>query len=163
MRVGVRSHSKGLPFFLPSGLIDFEYFGAEGTDEEYDKLAKDYRQEIDFAFFVVNFGYSKTDYEALTRKEKAFIYKAWENKVVSDTTHSRNAYMNAYVNARRKKGKKLMPLWKKKQKKVNKDVAKDNLNLINEIEQKDGKSWIDLIYQGSGFKRKRKKGDGKNG
>ena len=74
------------PFFLPSRLIDFEYLTSE-PDPSYDKLAEPFQKEMDFAFFVANFGYSKSDYESLTRKEKAFIYKAWENKLVSDNTY----------------------------------------------------------------------------
>lgn len=142
-----------MPFFLPSRLVDFEYFEQDTPDEEYSKLAKDYQGEIDFAFFVVNFGYTKADYESLTLRDKIFIYKAWENKIVSDSSHTRNAFMNGYLNARRKKGKKFIELWKKKQKRLNKEVAKENKNLIMNIEEGEGKSWVDLIYKENGLMR----------
>lgn len=109
---------------------------------------------MDFAFFVVNFGYSKTEYEMLTPKEKAFIYKAWENKIVSDTTHMRNAVLNGYINARRKKNKQVIPLWKRKQKPADKEVVKNNLQIIKENEKKEGKMWVDLIYKANGINRK---------
>lgn len=121
-------------------------------------MAKDYQKEIDFAFFVVNFGYSKSDYEMLTPCEKAFIYKAWENKAVSDSTMFRDAALNAISNAFRKKNKRFIRLWKKKQKKANKDVIKENLHVIEEAEKKEGKGWVDLIYQTNGFTPPRRKG-----
>lgn len=57
---------KGLPFFLPRRLIEFEYFSSEEADQEYMEIAEPYQKDIDFAFFVVNFGYSRSDYDALT-------------------------------------------------------------------------------------------------
>lgn len=147
-----------MPFFLPSRLVDFEYFDTSNEDKEYDRLAKDYQKEIDFAFFVVNFGYSKADYEALTRKEKVFIYKAWENKTVQESTHLRNSVLNAVNNALRKKGKKFVHLWKKKQKKLDKDVAKENMKIIRTVESNEGKAWVDLIYKANGLTAPRRKG-----
>lgn len=116
-------------------------------------MAKDYQKEIDFAFFAVNFGYSKTDYEVLTLKEKAFIYKAWEEKIVSDSTTLRNAVLNAVNNALRKKGKKFIHLWKKKQKRANKDIITNNLKIVRELEARDGKKWVDAVYKANGMKR----------
>lgn len=80
-----------------------------------------------------------------------FIYKEWENKTVSDTTHIRNAVMNAYLNARRKKNKRLMPLWKKKAKRADKDIVKNNLQIILENQKKEGRSWIEAIYRANGM------------
>lgn len=116
-------------------------------------MAKDYQKEIDFAFFAVNFGYSKSDYETLTPREKVFIYKAWENKVVSDSQMLSNAVSNAVSNSLRKKGKKAVPLWKKQPKRLDKETAKENLNLVTELENKEGKTWVDLIYQANGIDR----------
>ena len=151
-----------MPFFIPSRLVEFEYLGGNGErDLEYEELAKDYQYEIDFAFFVVNFNYSKDDYLALTPKEKLFIMKAWETKLVSDTTHFRNTILNAVNNALRKKNKKFIELWKKKQKKLNKDYAEFSLNSVIKTEEKEGKSWVDKIYHANGMttpKRKERKG-----
>src|SRR5699024_11672002 len=109
----------------------------------------------------VNFNYSKDDYLALTPKEKLFIMKAWETKLVSDTTHFRNTILNAVNNALRKKNKKFIELWKKKQKKLNKDYAEFSLNSVIKTEEKEGKSWVDKIYHANGMttpKRKERKG-----
>ena len=72
---------------------------------------------MDFAFFAVNFHYSKADYMALTPAEKAFIYKAWEDKTVSDTTLIRDAVLNAVSNALRKKKRKERHDWRKRKQK----------------------------------------------
>ena len=160
MRLGTTIHPKGLPFFLPSRLIDFEYFSTEDQDSEYKNLAKPYQKDMDFAFFAVNFGYSKADYEDLTPRERMFILKEWESKTVSDTTHMRNAFMNGYMNARRKKNKRLIPLWKKKGKRADRDIVKTNLQAVLENQKKEGRSWIELIYQKNGL---RQKGEERNG
>ena len=121
-------------------------------------MAKDYQKEIDFAFFVVNFHYSKRDYEELTYRERAFIYKAWEDKLVSDTSYIANAVNNAINNAFRKKGKKVQPLWKKKTKRLDKETAKENLRLVEVIEERDGRDWVAEIYKANGLLKKREKG-----
>lgn len=133
-------------FPVPKRLVEFEYLGSDEIDEEYDELAKDYLNEIDFAFFVVNFGYTKSDYNQLTPTEKLFIYKAYENKVVGDTTLIRNAVLNATVNANRKKNKKFIELFKKKNKQVDKQVIEDNISVIKEVEEKEGRDWINKLY-----------------
>ena len=103
-----------MSFFLPSRLVDLEYLSDDEVDDQYEKIAEPYLEDIDFAFFVVNFGYTKKDYESLTKREKAFIYKAWENKVVSDSYNTYNACFTAFYNANRKKNKRALKLWKKK-------------------------------------------------
>ena len=133
-------------FPVPERLVEFEYLGSDEIDEEYDELAKDYLNEIDFAFFVVNFGYTKSDYNQLTPTEKLFIYKAYENKVVGDTTLIRNAVLNATVNANRKKNKKFIELFKKRNKKVDKDFIQNNISVIKEVEEKEGRDWINKLY-----------------
>lgn len=117
-------------------------------------MAKSYRDVMDFAFFAVNFGYSKSDYENLTPTEKAFIMKAWEDKTVADSTVMRDSVLNAITNAFRKKGKKFKTLWKKKQEKADKEVVKNNYKIIMEVEKKEGKDWIDKVFRANGIKRK---------
>lgn len=109
---------------------------------------------MDFAFFVANFGYSRTDYDALTRKEKMFIYKAWENKLVADSTHLYNAVFTAVYNGTRQKRKRALKLWRKnKVKKANAETVSENLEIVREVEANEGKSWIDKIYQANGLKK----------
>ena len=147
-----------MPFFLPRRLIEYEYFSGE-PDPDYEKIAKPYQKEIDFAFFAVNFGYSKTDYEELTPKEKAFIYKAWEEKFVSDSYHVYNAVFTATYNVNRGKNKKALKLWRKaKVRKADMEIIQDNLKIIREVEQKEGTAWIEKIYRANGMKFLRKGG-----
>ena len=123
-------------------------------------MAKPYQDQIDFAFFVVNFGYSKEDYNALSETEKLFIRKAWENYTVSWSTLVRDAVFNGVGNALRKKGKRFQKLWKKRARKADKDLIRENTKTIMEIEEKE-KGWIDRIYAANGWKkpnRKKKKG-----
>lgn len=109
---------------------------------------------MDFAFFAVNFHYSRSDYNALTPTEKAFIYKAWEDKTVSDSTLMRDAVLNAVSNALRKKHSSFKKLWKKLQRKADKEKARDDMKIAAEIEEKEGKSWVDKVYKAAGMKRK---------
>ena len=147
-----------MPCFLPRRLIEYEYFSGE-PDPDYEKIAKPYQKEIDFAFFAVNFGYSKTDYEELTPKEKAFIYKAWEEKIVSDSYHVYNAVFTATYNVNRGKNKKALKLWRKaKVRKADMEIIQDNLKIIREVEQKEGTAWIEKIYRANGMKFLRKGG-----
>lgn len=116
---------------------------------------------MDFAFFAVNFGYSKRDYNELTERERLFIYKAYENKIVSDTMLIRDAVFNAVNNALRKKGKRFQKLWKKRVKKADKTIVQDNLQTVLDIEKKET-GWIDKIYKANGIKKptRKQKGNG---
>ena len=93
---------------------------------------------MDFAFFAVNFHYSRADYNALTPTEKAFIYKAWEDKTVSDSTLIRDAVLNAVSNALRKKNSRFKKLWRKLQGKSDKEKAESDIQIVNEIKEKVG-------------------------
>ena len=122
-------------------------------DEDYLKIAEPYRRDIDFAFFAVNFGYSKEDYEVLTPKELYFLRKAWEDKVVLETQLFYNAVFTAFYNVNRPKRKKTLKLWERKRiQKGDMDVIEDNLDTIREIEKKEGKDWIKTVYEVNGLK-----------
>lgn len=109
---------------------------------------------MDFAFFAVNFHYSRSDYLSLTPVERAFIFKAWEDKTVSDTTLLRDSVLNAVSNALRKKNARFKKLWEKIQPPVNKEQANNDLQIAREIEEKEGKGWIAKVLAANGFKRK---------
>lgn len=153
MRSCFRGLGGGLPFFLPVNLVSFEYLSLEDK-EEADKTNQ---KDIDFAFFAVNFHYTKADYDALTMRQKAFIFKAWENKLVSDTTHIRNAVFNAVYNVMRRKNKPFLKLWKKASKKTDKTIVKDNMSIIRQAERNDG-DWVLKIYKANGIKPPKKRG-----
>ncbi len=143
-----------MSFFLPSRLVDFEYIQTE-EDTEYSEIAKPYSKTIDFAFFAVNFGYSKADYQALTPKERLFIYKAWEQKKVSLTSDIYNAVFTAFYNVQRGK-KRALKLFKKKQRKIDKNTLDFNLKTILKVEEKEGKGWLEQVYKANGMRFKRK-------
>lgn len=54
-----RMHLQKTCLFIPGQLIEYEYFQGEKETEEHRKMAKPYLEDMDFAFFVVNFGYTK--------------------------------------------------------------------------------------------------------
>lgn len=123
-------------------------------------MARSYSYERDLAFFVVNFGFSKREYNEFSETEKMFIRKEYESKLVNDMTHMRNAVLNAVNNALRKKNKKFIELFKKKNEKVDKEYNLKAVDVIIEIENRDGKSWVDRIYRESGLKKPQtKEGD----
>lgn len=133
-----------MPFFIPEALLRFEYLKGEKIAES----AKPYLDDMDFAFFCVNFGYSKADYNALTPKEKAFIMKAYENKTVRESTLLRDAVLNAVSNVFRKKGKAFKKLWKKLSQPISEEQLEEDFTIINEVEKREGKAWIELLYRG---------------
>lgn len=83
-----------------------------------------------------------------------FIAKAYEDKVVNDSTIMRDAVANAVGNIFRKKGKGFVQLWKHREK-VDKEAKKKDMNTIMQIEDKE-KGWIDLIYRNAGLKKPNK-------
>lgn len=105
------------------------------------------------AFFIVNFGLSKNDYLQLTEREKIFIRKAYEDKTVKETTDIRNAVYNAIGNSFRKKNSKPQELWSKKSQTIDIEQAKIDYTFIEKLEEEQGKSWVDLIYQANGMRK----------
>lgn len=96
---------------------------------------------MDFAFFAVHFGYSKSDYNALTPRERAFILKAYETKTVNESTLLRDAVFNAINNAIRKKRKAFHKLWKKAPRLISDEEFENNKDIVYEVEKKEGKNW----------------------
>lgn len=104
----------------------------------------------------MNFGTSRAEYESLTRTEISFIYRAWEDKLVRESTFARDAFLNAYVNANRKKGTLPIKLWEKHfngQKTV--ETAQDDLKTITAIEDAET-GWIEEIYKANGIPMRKK-------
>jgi len=106
----------------------------------------------------VHFGYTRADYDALTQTERAFIMKAYEDMVVSDSTTTRNAVFNAQINANRKRGKPFRKLWQKARRPADREKARDDMNTIKEIERNERKGtsglpvWLERVYAGAGKK-----------
>ena len=144
-----------MPFFLPRQLVEFEYFGnSEGeVDESYQALTEGYERDIDFAFFFVNFGTSKKDFMELTKRDKVFIRKAWEEKEVRESTFLRNAVMNAVSNAMRDRKQPFRELWTKKNQPANFEIIEVNLETIEESNQNDKFDWVAEVYKANGFNK----------
>lgn len=131
-----------MPFFVPTRLVRFDYFR---TSRVEDEEAKPYQDDMNFAFFAVNFNYSKTDYNELTPREVKFILKAYETKTVRDSTLIRDCVYNAVNNALRKKGKAFKKLWKKLPQVMSDEEYEESVNAVLETEKKEGKSWVDEL------------------
>ena len=83
---------------------------------------------------------------------------------MSDTTFIYNAVFTATYNVNRKKNKRALKLWRKAQvRKADMEVIHDNLKVILDVEEKEGKSWITQIYRANGIQTPRKKGGGRGG
>jgi hypothetical protein len=115
-----------------------------------NELARDFSYEKELAFFIVQIGMSRAEFDNLTEKEKMFIRKEHENKFISDTTWMRNAVLNAEANANRGKNKKFIDLFPKKQV-ADKEYNEDAIKNILEMEKTNGKSWVDRIYKANGI------------
>ena len=114
---------------------------------------------MELAFFVVEIGMTKSEYEQLTETEKLFIRKRYEQKFINETTWMRNATLNAINNSFRKKNKKFIDLFPKKPQKADKEYNENAIKAILEIEEKNGKSWVEKIYRANGIKPPKKGGE----
>lgn len=123
------------------------------------KLAEPFQNEMELAFFVVEIGMSKKEYESLTETEKMFIRKRHEQKFINETTWLRNAVLNATVNANRGKNKKFRDLFPKKLQRVDKEYNENAVKTILKMEKENGKGWVDLIYRRNGMKPPQKGGN----
>lgn len=121
-------------------------------DIRIQELARDFSYEKELAFFVVQIGMSRNEFDNLTEKEKLFIRKEHENKFISDTTWMRNAVLNAEANINRGKNKRFIDLFPKKQV-ANKEYNDNAIKNILVMEETHGKSWVDRIYKANGMKK----------
>ncbi len=94
---------------------------------------------------MVNFGFSRREYDDLTKKEKAFIVKEWETKLVRDVTFARDAHLNAIVNGTPRKSRRFIELFKKKPKKTDAEELRNTYEGILAYEKQKGTSWVDRI------------------
>ena len=88
--------------------------------------------------------------------------------MVSESYHIYNAVFTATYNVNRRKNKKALKLWRKASvQKADMEVIQDNLRIIREVEQAEGRSWIDKVLRANKLpvpgERKKRKGGGKHG
>ena len=105
---------------------------------------------------------SKSEYNEFTQAELLFIRKEWENKIVFDSTMTRDAVMNAEYNVNRKKGKRFRKLWTKLGKitQTEKKTYEDTKKRILEIEKEKPTRWVEKIYEANGWKLNKKEKGG---
>ena len=106
---------------------------------------------MDFAFFVVNFGYTKPEFDALTLREVAFIKKAWENKKVLDTSLAYTAVATATYNVHRGKRKARQLFSKSNTRELSPFRRKQLVEqaiAVHEREERIGLDWMRKIYTG---------------
>lgn len=123
-------------FFLQGGerrlraledLTEYEYFTVEAREDEG---ARPFLRDMDFAFFAANFGWSLSDYEAITPIQRLFILKEWERKTVRDTDMLKGVVELAIANVHRGKGKTYRKLWQKKAKAGDMPVTYDEAKAL---------------------------------
>lgn len=100
---------------------------------------------------MVNFGYTKDDFDQLTLREKAFIYKAWENKEVRDSILVNKAIINAMVNTVcRKKHGRYHRMWTKPPRREESEEMRAKLVKLVEASKTESKTWVERIYAANG-------------
>ena len=73
-------------------------------------------------------------------------------------TWLRNAVLNATVNANRKRNQPFRDLFPKKAPKADKEYNEKVIQTVEEIEARNGKGWVELIYRQNGMKIPLQKG-----
>ena len=91
-------------------------------------------------------------------KERLFLLKAYENKLVTQTELMYKACFTAFYNASRPKRKKALKLWTKPPKKANMQEVNNAIDIVKAVEAKEGDSWIRRVYQANGLKYTQKRG-----
>lgn len=135
-----------MPFFIPERLTAFKLFD---VSSKADDDIKEYEDVLSFAFFVVHFGYTKSEYDQLTPLEKLMIMKAYEDKVIEDTSSMYRAVITATYNVNRGKGKRALKLFDFKSKKVaDKQYYNETLKAVQENIKNEGMDWIKKIKGG---------------
>lgn len=86
----------------------------------------------------------------MTPTEKAFILKAYENKVVQETSLLRDAVLNAGANLMRKKSRRFIPLWKKQNENVNIEEIENDIEILKTANAKNKTNWVEKIIKGGG-------------
>ena len=82
----------------------------------------------------------------LTRKEKLFIVKAYEDKLVMDSNILSAAVANAVSNVFRKKNQRPKKLWKIQPKQGNLQERQEQTRIARQVESQDNTDWIAKIY-----------------
>lgn len=80
--------------------------------------------------------------------------KAFEDRVVRDTSLQNMAFGNALSNLHRKRHAPPIPLWQKPANPTDVEQAKQHIQIIKDMEKRDGKGWVSKIYKANRLKKK---------
>lgn len=70
-----------------------------------------------------------------------------------EKTSMYDAVFKAVYNNFRKKGKKALSIFNKPStQKADMEVIENNISVVREVEQKEGKDWVKAIYEANGMK-----------
>lgn len=114
-------------------------------------------KDIDFAFFAAELGYTRRQYEELTPRDKAFIRKAWEDRIVRETNTLHSVIYSAVLYTKPKKSgrlRKFKPFWKKNAPKATEEMKQEALQL-EAREKEKGFAWINKILRGRAGRRRK--------
>lgn len=100
---------------------------------------------MDFAFFAINLHYTLDDYKKLTPRQKMFIYKAYENKIMSDIGNMYHACFTAFYNVNRPKRKKALKLFRKS--KTKQASIQERIEAFELLETTNDDAWLKFINQ----------------
>lgn len=64
------------------------------------------------------------------------------------------AGFTAYYNCNRPKRKKALKLFDKRSQRANMEAVENNIAIAMEVEDKEGKSWVDKVLTANGIKKK---------
>lgn len=72
-----------------------------------------FSREIDYAYFAARLGWTPEQYGSLTPVQLSFVRKELETRTVRDSEIMQHATEVAVANVLRKKGRRVLELWKK--------------------------------------------------
>ena len=113
-------------------LTEYEYFEPAPYDPHYKHISSYFKNELDFAYFVVKFGWTREQYDSLTEVERLLILKQIETETVQEQEKLQATFELAISNVMRKKGKKYRKLFKRVKKKLKDEqpITKDEAKQI---------------------------------
>ena len=110
-------------------LTDYDYYNTVEKLPEEKQKARFFQNEMDFAFFAAQLGWSRSDWEQTTAVERMFIRKELEKKTVEQSNLLVNVVQVAVSNVHNKRKRKL---WVRKRKKAALPISRKEIGAIQE-------------------------------
>lgn len=148
-----------MSFSVPGRLVHLDYLSGDDTRTKEEKEEDSpYEGVRDYAFFRVNLGMHRQEYDFLTPLEREFMLKAYEDRMVTNVHRIYSACFAASYNVGRRKGKRAIEPLRKAQSKnqIDPELLESQISIIREIDQKEGTAWVDKVYSSLHMKRPKK-------